>query len=388
MARQEELGAVVLRPDPGERRRVLLPLVCCGLWLLLLEGLLRLLTSPDPRVLHDPLHPYGCFQEERLAQLVAARQDQPGPLDVVLLGDSVLSSVNNPPGERIEDLLPARLQAALGTPVRVWNLGQGGVRAADQLAALRQMEAALGARRQKLFVVLSSNVVFFSRRHRSPPMLYPCLGSYLRGDRELEALLRLPPPAPALERYLAEWLARHLFLFGQRRRLAEALLGGPPREALRERLLQGLAHLGLRPGGDATTDPNLPWTGRGLRAEQFRASYDFIPPESPEAINHLMTRRLARHLAGWGQAALVVLMPQNHGLLGPLADGAAYHATVAAIARTFAEAAVPFRSYDGLVADSLFTDADHLTAQGNQRLAELLAEDLVPRLRALMGEGG
>ena len=132
-----------------------------------------------------------------------------------------------------------------------------------------------------------------------------------------------------------------------------------------------------------TDNPNLPWSRRGLDAARFAASYDRIPFSSPEAINYQVSLRLSALLSAEKARlpSFVFLTPQNHGLLGALADNPGYRADSEALGNIFVGAGVPFRSYDGQVAEGLFTDLDHLTAEGNRRLAELLAEDLSPRLR-------
>jgi lysophospholipase L1-like esterase len=389
-----ELGEVVLKkaaPPGGWSGRTLRPLLLCALFLLSLDVALRLSLPPDRRVLRDPVNPYGCFREDELARLLDARgqtQDQEKkPLDVVLLGDSVLSSTNNPPGERVEDYLQPLLRERLpGRQVRVWNLGRGGARAADLYGALRQLRAQeMAAPRGDLFVVLNTNIIFFSQRHRSPAMLFPCLADAFPEDAAVRALLKLPEGPRPLERRLTGVVTRAWFLYQQRRRINEVLFGGPPRDALRERLVYFLERLGLRPGPAAAdvSDPNLPWTARGLSAEQFKSNYDIVPFPSKDAVNEALSRHLAAWLRASDVPAFVFLTPQNHGLLGALADNPGYHATNAVIAGIFQDRGVPFRSYDGLVADPLFTDLDHLTASGNRRLAELLAEDLVPRLTGL-----
>lgn len=400
---ERELGDVVLRKEAlsaegGWSARPLRPLLLCALFLLVFDVVLRLALPPDPRVLRDPVNPYGCFREDELARLLDARAqgvqkaDQAADpkasvapvLDVVLLGDSVLSSTNNPPGERVEDYLQPLLRERLpGRAVRVWNLGRGGSRAADLYGAIRQLRAQAQRPSNDLFVVLNSNIIFFSQRHRSPAMLFPCLADHFPEDAAARALLKLPEGPRPLERRLTGVVTRAWFLYQQRRRINEVLFGGPPRDALRERLVYSLERLGLRPGPTAAEvyDPNLPWTARGLTAEQFRPNYDIVPFGSKEAVNEALSRHLAAWLRASDVPSFVFLTPQNHGLLGALLDNPGYHAATAAIAGTFA--GVPFRSYDGLVADPLFTDLDHLTASGNRRLAELLAEDLVPRLQGL-----
>ena len=80
--------------------RSLRPFAFALVWLFLFEGLLRLGYAPDARTVRDPEHPYGCFADDELTQLVAAREgDGQGQSatallrDVVLIGDSVLASV-------------------------------------------------------------------------------------------------------------------------------------------------------------------------------------------------------------------------------------------------------------------------------------------------------
>lgn len=405
LTRAEELSQVVLRRDPGAGPglRALRPLAFAALFLSLAEILLRLTLPPDPRMLRDPLHPYGCYQDDALAALLDdPRKDG---LDVVLLGDSVLSSVNNRPGERIQDYLEPALRRRLqerGVPadtaaqVRVWSLGEGGSHAADLYAAFRRLMRQAPPR--PLLVVLNSNIIFFSRRHANPPMLYPCLADTLGPeDDDLRAALRLPPPADPVEAALTRAVTRHVYLFQQRRRLGEALFGGPPRDRLRDGLLGALNRL-RQPRGVTSDDPNLPWSARGLTAAQYAPNYDLIPFDSPEARNLALTRRLAGLLAAprrAGRAAdpgvsvFVFLTPHNHGLLGALADNPGYHAASAAIGAIFRERGVPFRSYDGdaLVADRYFMDLDHLTADGNRRLAGLLLEDLAAPALDLLRTG-
>ena len=123
--------------------RSLRPLGFALLFLALLEAALRVLCDPDPRVLRDPLHPFGCFadaEQERLLRdraadaAPSAQSDPEGAevVDVVLLGDSVLASTDNAPGERLGDALSQALPAALtaaagggrrrGSAPRAWPL--------------------------------------------------------------------------------------------------------------------------------------------------------------------------------------------------------------------------------------------------------------------------
>lgn len=392
-------------------------------WLVLFEALLRLVCAPDPRTVRDPAHPYGCFADDELTQLVAAREAdrEAAPLDVVLVGDSVLASVENAGGQRLADALQAALPKALrsaradaeeaGPPVRVWTLAAGGARATDVYAMLRRTERALRAGRrgtQGVQLVVSSNAIFFSQRHRQPAMAYPCLAAELAelGDadaeqRDLTPAARLVAPGvrdsglARLEHRLLAAATARVYLLQQRRRLAERLFGGPPRLALRE----GLQELLHRRHSRRETDSALPaaeraaaelrqrdrpWTERGLSAAQFAKSYDFVPLDSPDAVNLQWTRVLARWLGRQHDlAALAVLVPQNHALLGELAAGPTYDAVGSAVAAAFARAGVPFVSYDrdpALVSEH-FLDLDHLTAAGNRALADRLAQALAPRLR-------
>lgn len=384
-------------------------------WLVLFEGLLRLFCAPDPRTVRDPEHPYGCFADDELARLAAAREadaasgtDGAGaaPLDVVLIGDSVLASVENAPGQRLVDALQPALQQALAEagggalPTRVWALASGGARAIDVYAMLRRTERTLRASRRGLagmLVVVSSNVIFFSQRHRQPTMAYPCLAGELTevAADAGGAVAHLAVPAVAdsglarLEHTLLTAATAHIYLLQQRRHVAEWLFGGPPRLALRTRL-QELLHSRrqdpVMPIAEALRLRDRPWTERGLSAAQFAQSYDFVPLDSPEALNLRWTQVLAGRLGRLPELpALAMLVPQNHALLGPLAEGPAYAAVGTAITAAFTRAGVPLVSYDRdpAIASTDFLDLDHLTSSGNRALAARLAQVLAPRLRAL-----
>jgi hypothetical protein len=263
----------------------------------------------------------------------------------------------------------------------VWNLSMGGARAADVYGALRRMQQRLAAqphrhddRLDDLVVVLSSNLIFFSRRHSQPPMLFPCLLDDVRDAEALRRRLALPAPPPAGERYLSQLLSRHLYLFQQRRRLAEFCFGGAPRPMLRERLKRGLS------AGAATTTQPIDYA-------RYAPNYDFIPLDSPGAVNRQVSEELARYLAASQLPAIVVMTPHNHARLGAITDNAAYRKTAADVAALFTRAGVRFVSHDRdpRLGVDMFLDLDHLTAAGNQVLAELLAQDvaaIVPRSAA------
>lgn len=384
-------------------------------FLALCELGLRLSLPPDERVLRDPRHPFGCFADDEQARLLSARAQGAGPgpgIDLVLLGDSVLASTDNAPGERLADALPPALTEALRQklpagvptpPVRVFTLAVGGARAADLYAALRRLEAQLSAGShappaqavdRRLVVLLASNVIFSSQRHRQPAMAFPCLAEWLGEDGELRARLGLPPPPSGVleraDRALGAFLTRNLYLFQQRRRVSERLFGEesgamPPRQALRERtteLARRIHGSPERPREDAA-HRNRPWSERGLSPELFRAHYDLVPPGTPEATNQLASARTARFLAeNPGLSVRVIEIPQNHALVGRWTGSAAYSALQEQTAARFTAAGTKVLRYDRTPAlrSEHFLDLDHLTAEGNRALAALLAADLAPEL--------
>lgn len=383
------------------------------LFLALCELGLRLSLPPDARVLRDPLHPFGCFADDEQARLLSARAQgtgqgsEPG-IDVVLLGDSVLASTDNAPGERLADALSPALTEALRQrrppgaampTVRVFTLAEGGARAADLYAALRRLQARLAASPHPqagrgLVVLLASNVIFNSQRHRQPAMGFPCLAEWLGEDAELRARLGLsPPPSGVLERSeraLSELLTRHLYLFQQRRRVSERLFGEengarPPRQALRERATELARHIHGSP--DHSTEDaarrNRPWFERGLSPAHYRAHYDLVPPGTPEATNQLASARTARFLAEQpGLGVRVLEIPQNHALVGRWTGSAAYSALQDQTAQRFAATGTRVLRYDRTPAlrSEHFLDLDHLTAEGNRAFAALLAADLASEL--------
>jgi hypothetical protein len=254
--------------------------------------------------------------------------------------------------------------------VRVFNLSAGGARAADVYGALRRLRQRLDGSRQgtqNLLIVLDSNVIFFSRRQSQPPMLFPCLLDAIPDAEGLRQRLSLPAPPRPAEQRLSLWLVDNLYLFQQRRRLAQSLFGGPPREALRERL-QTLHH-----------PSNQPVLVKEDYA-RYAPNYDFIPLDSPEALNYAATEELAGFLGQQKDLrVLVVMTPHNHARLGAITDTDSYRSLSAAVAAVFRGHGVPFVSYDHTpaITASMFLDLDHLTAAGNYALALLLAGDLV-----------
>ncbi len=385
------LRAVCLRPFQSLR-----PWLFALLFLLLFDVALRLSLPPDPRVLRQPLRSHACMADGALDALSDLRalgdvSDSAGPpVDIVLLGDSVFASVNNPPGQQLADALAERLQA-LGLTARVHNLSAGGSHAADQYGALIRLHRRLSAQPMgltNLLVVLSTNPIFFSRRHSQPTATYPCVfeelaDDALGGSNRADALRRrlgLPRPAPVLEQWMASGLVRVWYAYQQRRKMAEALYAGQSSlpDALR------VHHERLRgPGAAAfptTKDPNQPWFAKGLTAAQYASSYDFLPNDDPLAYNAQLTVELAAWLAQHRSlSVLVEQVPQNHHLMGPYTQTPSYQALTQQIAAWFALAGVPFRSHDGAVdlTSEQFQDLDHLTGRGNATLAAYLAADIV-----------
>jgi lysophospholipase L1-like esterase len=336
--------------------------------------------------------------DDALARLLADRASMPAaststpgrrPLDVVLIGDSVFASVNNPADEQLTAFLRQRLQEK-GIAARIHNLSAGG----------------LG----NLVVLLSTNPIFFSRRHSQPPIVFPCLfdadvstsaaaepepepaekgvpapSRPMGLAPELSRSLGLPRPAPAYERRLARWLAHHSYLYQQRRRMAEALFGSgaSPREALRRRM----AALHRRPQDRdpalLRTQANRPWHQQGLTAAHYASSYDLIPLTSPAALNWRLTVELSRWLAAHRDLpVLLEQVPQNHAMMGAHTATPAYRDLGQRLADLFSQAAIPYRSHDGdaTLTRDMFQDLDHLTATGNRAFAALLAADITATL--------
>lgn len=364
-------------------------------WLLCFEVLLRVFCAPDGRVLKAPLPIYGCLADDEQQRLIAARAGAlpPNALDIVLIGDSVLGSVNNAPGERLADYLGPALSDVLGgqRPVRVFSLAAGGAHASDVYGLLRRLLVRLEAtplQTRNLAVVLSSNVIFFSRRQSQPAMLAPCLLDGLPDADPLRRQLSLPAEPSPLERRTATWLAGHVYLYQQRRHLAEAWFGGAPRQALREGLQRGFKR---SPTEEPPELRNRSWRLRGLSGEGYAPNYDFIPLSAREALNHRATEALAGWLGRQRQRqpelpVLVMLNPQNHALVGAHTSRPEYQALTTAIEACFHRQGVRYVSYDRDpdISSELFLDNDHLTAEGNRILAQKLAVELAASFKGLI----
>lgn len=366
-------------------------------FLLLVELLLRCVFAADERVLLDARNPFGCFADDPLYRLQKARELPEPALDVVLLGDSVLASVENGPGERLTDFLPGEVGRALadslhGKKVRAWSISNSAARAADQLAALKILHARLtktskGLR--DLVVVISSNPLFFSRRFASDAMNYPCLSYALADDPLLLRKLNIPSPSKGLwgdsDAYLGT-LFSHLYLFQQRRNVAEKWVGGPLRPRLRELVTHGVRRLSGQKEWQVVVDEktrNRPWFQRDHKRDSFSAHYDFLKSDSPAAWNWTATRALFSYLHSHPElATLVMINPHNHFFIGPLGDTDGYRTLIAQLAQEASRQGVFLADYDRNPAlqSEHFLDIDHFTRDGNLVLSSLIAGDVAKRV--------
>ena len=380
--------------------RRLRPFGFAFLLLALLECVLRLWLPEDQRVLRDVRNPFGCFADDELLRLEQARESTEPAFDVVLVGDSVLASVENGPGERLVDLLPQELSSRLlgaysNRKIRVWSVSMSAARAADQLAALHILYDRLRAGRQgtrDLVIVLSSNLLFFSKRFASESMNYPCLSYALAEDGLLLRRLGLPNPNRGLWSRSDAWLAQamaHLYLFQQRRHVAELLVGGPLRPRLRELLTRALRRLHGPKEVPIVIDAkvrNRPWFERDHKRESFVAHYDYLPSDSSAAWNWIATRALIDFLQQHRDLqTLVMVNPHNHYLIGPLGETDGYRNLVTEIKQTVQAAGLAVADYDRRpeLRSEHFLDIDHFTRDGNQVLSAMIAEDVAKRFCAL-----
>ncbi|MBL9043550.1 MAG: hypothetical protein JNM83_18195 [Myxococcales bacterium] len=379
------------------------PFLFALFFLALLECALRCFLPVDERVLLDARNPFGCFADDELLRLQKARESDTPALDVVLVGDSVLASVENGPGERLVDLLPLELSTRLptayqGRSVRVWSVSMSAARAADQLAALKILYDRLRTTRKgtrDLVVVVSSNLLFFSKRFSAESMNYPCLSYALADDGLLLRRLGMPTPNKGLwttsDAFLSQ-VASHLYLFQQRRHLAEWLAGGP----LRPRIREGLTRAGRRLHGQHQAEVvpqgalgaklrNRPWFEREHRRESFVTHYQYLPSRSPLAWNWTATRALVEFLRSHRDLqTLVMVNPHNHFLIGPLGETPDYRNLVTEIERTVQGAGLVAANYDRRpeLRSEHFLDIDHFTRDGNQVLSSLIATDVAALLSA------
>jgi hypothetical protein len=200
---------------------------------------------------------------------------------------------------------------------------------------------------------------------------------------DLRRRLGLSPPPAGWHRRLSAGLARGSYLVQQRRRLGEIVFGD--HATLGDFLRAGL--LRLRPPiRNASLVADQPWSARGLRADSYRASYDFLPVASPDALNAELTTQIARFLSTHRElAVLVEQVPQNHHMMDPLTGSDSYRALQQHLRDLFLTAGLPYRSHDRTpeLRSEHFTDLDHLTAAGNAALAALLARDVHARIAEL-----
>ena len=113
-------------------------------------------------------------------------------------------------------------------------------------------------------------------------------------------------------------------------------------------------------------------------AERFMATYDLEPIDASNT-GVIFLRKALDLLRAERIPVLVILTPTNHGLLKESIDGPEYAANRSFLEHIARTGGAQVLDYDRAFAQAEFIDNDHLTAEGNTKLARLLA----PALRRL-----
>ena len=269
---------------------------------------------------------------------------------VVFLGDSVLWGYRLHASETATERLARR-------GVRVANVAFEGGSIANTYAMLRLM-AHRGVMPRA--VVFNVNVKEFNAADSAYRTLYPAVEAlaweYLTPDeRTLLKRTHRDTMDAAIDRVLSRWWG----LYGMRSDIRELLFG----QADATTAVQTL--LGEASGRNARTE-----AAHRPTAARFLGTYD-LTPLSNDNVEVIFLRKTVVLLAAMKVPAIAILTPTNHALLHEYIDVPDYEDQLRYV-RASLGPNVRVLDYDRAFTSGEFIDNDHLTAEGNHRLAGML----------------
>ncbi len=271
---------------------------------------------------------------------------------VVFIGDSVLWGYRIP----AEDAAPALL-AREGLPVV--NLSFEGGSPANTYALLRLLVAD-GVRPR--LVVFNVNQKEFSPSDSAYQTLHPSLAALalplLTPDER--ALLAQPPQKNTLDAKLDRWVTSVWHFYALRSDLREALFGDVDAAHALDNAVQ------LASGAHARIE-----AAHRPTPDRFEGTYDLTPLDA-QNVSVVFLRKTVELLATAHVPAVAILTPTNHTLLHEFIDSPQYERNLAYTARLLEKGGVRVINLDRSFTAGEFIDNDHLTVDGNRRLAALL----------------
>jgi lysophospholipase L1-like esterase len=278
------------------------------------------------------------------------------PPEVVFVGDSVFWGYRLQPGQSVVSLLGRK-------GVRERNLSFEGGSPANAYAMLRLLEAK--GVRPKL-VVFNVNQKEFNASDGAYQKLHPALEAlaapFLTAGEKAELLSTVG--GASFEARIDRAISARWRLYALRSDLREALFSSVD-------------------AANALDDLVQTWSGAKARLAQmhrptpdrFEGTYDLTPLDA-QNVSVMFLRKTAALLAREHIPAVAILTPTNHALLHEYIDSPAYRKNLDFVRTLLEQRGVRVIDLDRAFAAGEFIDNDHLTAAGNQHLAEILQPEL------------
>lgn len=373
----EELAQVVVatatESDPSRRWYVTLrPWLFCMLFLLLAEA--------GTRVYFDTT---VCLRRERFDNFAtAAAQDiwveqiaRDSAFRVVLIGDSAavgpkLMDKDKTIACQLEDRLNRDIQ---GRPVHVWNMSLPGMRPVDQFCMLLKLLPA-----KPDLVILSANYTSLSMDVGETPIMHPWLATNLSEiPRSIRPLLKTDDYKTSVETTLTDFVEKHVRLIGMRQSINAKLFGEQPRT--KNDNPNPIAMTWVRIAKQTGIYRLEPDKNAKAAAIAFRRMYEQpVKADSPQSRYYPEIFQALRDSA---TPAVVYLTPQNREYVDSLLTNSEYAESRATIASYFRDTGIPYYDWSDLVPTTEFKDNNHMMPAGNGRVADALAEAVLPLIK-------
>jgi len=277
---------------------------------------------------------------------------------IALLGDSVLWGYRLEPSQTAGSLLRSR-----GIPLV--NLAYEGGSPPNTYALARLLQLR-GARPKA--VVFNVNLKEFNPADSAYRTLYPAVEQIVWNDlSSADRSLLKRTRSDTVDAHIDAFFDRVWALYGLRVDIRERLFGAVDASTA----LVNAQHVA---SGEAEREAKA----HRPTAERFMATYDLEPIDASNT-GVIFLRKALDLLRAERIPVLVILTPTNHGLLKEFIDGPEYDANRVFLDKIARDSGAQVLDYDRSFAQADFIDNDHLTAEGNKKLADLLA----PALRGL-----
>jgi len=337
-----------------ERERWYSAYIIAVVLLVLLDVAIRFWT-PNPERMPQQ---FSAAYLDRIAGQLSAKRDL-----VLVLGDSVLWGY----GVDSRDAAVSLLRASYGNANLVNLSFQGG--SPENAYVLLRSLLSKGVRPR--LVVFNINLKEFNPADQSYRQLFPAVEDEYRSqlDRDDRRLLQTHSQSRALNSLLDEYVGRYWQLYHFRSDIKQAIFGQDDMAQWLTARVQDLTGAAARRAAAHRPTP-----------DRFIGVYDLTPLSSQnvalqyfEKTAHLLDANHIRTLA--------FFTPTNHKLLHEYIDTPEYDDNLNAVKRLAARYGITTLNFDHIVPPSEFLDNDHLTVEGNRRLAQMLAPQLSAALR-------